>query len=153
MDNIRTRWENRIRKFTYPLQNTYSVVLRASNFIDNGYGSSSPSSSAISSDLLVSNDQAAESSTDSVLDKQTNQESQADSSVGPGIELSQPTTTMMLTPNVKVIYHQSSSGTSPIGSINANPQANQLFRMAALAMMSKLFSALRSQGKIYFNLN
>lgn len=65
------------------------------------------------------------------------------------------------TPGVKFFYHQSSIGGSPLngftsssspsmnnGNDPSSSQANQLIRMAALTMMSKLFSALRSQGII-----
>ena len=71
-------------------------------------------------------------------------------------------------PSVKFFFHQSIGGGSPLNgfttssmpsspmnnnnnnvNVNNSPnssQTNQLFRMAALTMMSKLFSALRSQG-------
>ena len=127
LNNLRSRWESRIRKFTFPFQNSYSVVLRASSVAD---------SADTPKDVLF--DSAESASKDGL-------ESTTDKTPKPEIS------------PVNKYYFQSSSPVatrfqgvlpvSPAEANNANPETNQLLRMAALSMMSKLFSALRNQGK------
>lgn len=128
LENLRSRWESRIRKFTFPFQNSYSVVLRASSVADQVDGSKDGSTDG-SSDQSDSIDQLKP-----IVDSSSSSEHQHQP---PPSSINK----FIFQASTPIIQSQTSSS-------SMNPQTNQLLRMAALSMMSKLFSALRNQGKL-----
>ncbi|KAI2798418.1 hypothetical protein BLOT_012699 [Blomia tropicalis] len=125
LENLRSRWESRIRKFTFPFQNSYSVVLRASSVADQVDGSKDGSTDG-SSDQSDSIDQLKP-----IVDSSSSSEHQHQP---PPSSINK----FIFQASTPIIQSQTSSS-------SMNPQTNQLLRMAALSMMSKLFSALRNQ--------
>lgn len=158
IESLRSRWESRIRKFTFPFQNSYSVVLRASGM------ATDPRDASESKDSVSTDSSDSSSSSSSAGDNFDNSEKSIikpvnlpDRSPLEGLAGDQP----MSFSGPKFFFQSSSSG--PLGqsesssSSSSSPgqpkpqetgssQANQLLRMAALSMMSKLFTALRNQA-------
>ncbi|OTF74041.1 hypothetical protein BLA29_004585, partial [Euroglyphus maynei] len=144
-DNIRSKWESRLRKFTYPLQNTYSVVLRASNVVDNnGPTTNTDANQSENGDnsLITTNPNGEKPSK---IDNQSSSNDDGSSSITPG---------------VKFFYHQSISG-SPLNGFTSSSmnnqndpnssQANQLIRMAALTMMPNEEASREESSPIIFH--
>lgn len=134
LQKLQSRWESRIRQLTEPLQNGYSIILKASNSLSfpevnesDAAGTSPSSSSSSSFNPTDAEDKVATDLLD--LPQTTGNTPKMFSKFGYNL--------------------QRGGGGAMSPSKSEDDESNQTIRMATLALISKLFNVLHSHGKFH----